>query len=102
MSPRASLDMELEAESFENVEGRLGGVVTTAIWPRRRIVSTGNRTASSSTCDPNVAIEYILGVSTGSMPNRERRKSGVEAEISVERVEWRSVTGAIENGRTQD
>ena len=79
--------MELEAEDLEKVDGWLAEEATTAIWPRRRTVSRGNRAASSSTCDPKVAIEYMLGVSTGSMPNRERRKTGVEAEMSVGRVE---------------
>ena len=45
-----------------------------------------------------VPIEYRLGVSSGSMPSLERRNKGIEADRRVDIVEWRSVTGAIENG----
>lgn len=46
-------------------------------------------------------MEYILGVSTGSMPSLERRNNGVEAEISVGIVEFRIATGATEKGSVQ-
>ncbi len=38
----------------------------------------------------------------GSIPSFERRKRGKEAERRVGRVEWRSVTGAIAQGRVQE
>ena len=54
------------------------------------------------TCDAKVAMEYRLGVRTGSMPRRVRRTSGVEADINVGRVEWRKVTGAMEKGSVHE
>ena len=45
---------------------------------------------------------YMFGVRTGSMPRRDRRKRGVQAERRVGRVEWRRVTGAMEKGRVHD
>lgn len=72
--------------------------MATAIWPLRRTVSIGNRTPSSKTWEPNVARAYMLGVSTGSIPSRERRKMGVEAEMRVGSVECRKVPTAMEGG----
>ena len=57
---------------------------------------------SSRDCERNVAREYMLGVRIGSTPRRARRKRGVEADIKVGTMEWRMVTGAMENGRVQD
>jgi len=45
---------------------------------------------------------YMFGVRTGSMPSRERRKTGVEAEIRVGRVECRKVATATEGGTIHD
>ncbi len=49
----------------------------------------------------NVAIEYMFGVSSGSMFNFDLRNKGVDAETKVGRVECRIVIGAIENGTVQ-
>ena len=49
----------------------------------------------------NVATEYMLGVSTGSIPNLERRNNGVETEISVGIVEFSIAAGVIEKGKVQ-
>lgn len=38
---------------------------------------------------------------SGSIPSFERRKRGVDADISVGRVEWMIAVGASEKGRVQ-
>ena len=57
---------------------------------------------SSKAWDTNVATANIFGVKSASIPNRERRNRGVDADISVGMVEWRNVTGAIKNGRVHE
>ena len=57
---------------------------------------------SSRDCDRKVANEYMFGVRTGSIPRRARSRRGVEAVINVGIMEWRMVTGAMENGRAQE
>lgn len=48
-----------------------------------------------------VPMAYRFGVSNGSMPSFDRKKRGVDAEISVGRVECKNAVGAIEKGRVQ-
>ena len=43
-----------------------------------------------------------MGVKRGSTPSFERRKRGRDAEIRVERVEWRKVTGAMAQGMVHE
>ena len=81
--------------------GRERGLIT-AIWPLLKTVSMGSRMPSSKTWDTKVAMVYIFGVRSGSIPNRERRNRGVDADIRVGRVEWRKVTGAMERGNVQE
>ena len=45
---------------------------------------------------------YAVGVVSGSIPNRDRRTRGVEANINVGRIECRKVTGAIDSGSTHE
>ncbi len=47
----------------------------------------------------NVEIEYVVGVSMGSMPRRDRRKSGVDELISEGMVEVSSVIGSKSKGQ---
>jgi len=49
----------------------------------------------------NVAIAYIFGVMSESIPSFDRRKRGVDADMRVGSVECRSVAGAIETGAVQ-
>ena len=49
----------------------------------------------------NVAIAYMVGVISGSIPNFARRNRGVDADINVGSVECRTAVGAIENGNVQ-
>ena len=44
----------------------------------------------------------MLGASKESIPNLVLSSRGVEADMRVGRVECKSVTGAIENGRVQE
>ena len=48
-----------------------------------------------------VAIAYIFGVIKGSIPNFDRSKRGVDADINVGNVEWSIAAGAMENGKVQ-
>lgn len=48
-----------------------------------------------------VPMAYILGVSNGSMLMFDRRNRGVDAEISVGKVECKNAAGAIEKGKVQ-
>jgi len=48
-----------------------------------------------------VAIAYMAGVMYGSMPSFDLKNKGVDAEIRVGNVEWRSTVGAMENGNVQ-
>ena len=48
-----------------------------------------------------VAMEYMFGVSSGSMLNFDLRNKGVDAETKVGSVECRTAIGAIENGSVQ-
>ena len=43
----------------------------------------------------------MFGVKSGSIPNLDRRKSGVDADINVGIVECRSAVGAREKGNVQ-
>jgi len=72
------------------------------IWPRRRMVSKGRVMKRSNTEETKVQTEYVVGVRTGSMCKLERRKSGVEEDISVGRVLWRRVGAIREEGQIQE
>ncbi len=77
------------------------GEETTFIWPRRRTVSRGRRRKSSRAEEKNVAIEYVVGVRTGSTPSRDRRNSGAADAMKVGRVLCKSVTVASDGGRVK-
>lgn len=66
------------------------------------MVSRGNLIPSSRVCVIKVAMVYRFGFSTGSTPSFDRRNNGVDADMKVGTIAFRTVTGAIESGRVQE
>ena len=77
----------LEPEYFALITGD----VNVAICARRRMVSSGRRTAKSKEELMNVAIDQVVGVRIGSTLRYDFSKSGVVVEMKDGTIEWSAV-----------
>src|SRR6202011_169852 len=71
---------------------------TTDICPRRRTVSIGSFTNSSTVEVQKVAMENVIGVRTGSIASRERSSRDIDCVIRGDIMLWRIVGMARDGG----